>query len=348
VYNEVTAYPGANGGYPNGGWRSLKGSGFTRIEGELAARNVGITTAKEYEEQVVFVTQTDTAEGKAKLRELQPRRCNLLIFNISDDNIHDEQGDLREVNDAIRMKVQRDVLPEMKRLVAQRDIVIITSDHGFIQLLKEKGIVVPVRNDTHPEVRRRYATDREDLDGVVIPLSDKHGVQSTTCAVGRSWFNRQTHRGVGSYTRYDHGGISLSEIVVPGVVLHRTKEVEEVSLQLQVPDSIEVVEDAVFRVDISVLNRGPSLTTVRIVIAHEPPMVFEVSKGKKVSLSAELVAMLDLRHVDVTVEAKRPDGTFAPVRGSMRQIPVVVTPRLDKVEFGRALDAFDALDTDLE
>ena len=49
-----------------------------------------------------------------------------LVFNISDDNIHDEQGDLREVNGAIRMKVERDVLPEMKRLVREHDVVLIT------------------------------------------------------------------------------------------------------------------------------------------------------------------------------------------------------------------------------
>src|SRR5438105_9114748 len=103
-----------------------------------------------------------------------------------------------------------------------------------------------------PEVRRRYATDREDLDGVVLPFSDKPRVESTTCAVGRSWFNRQTARGVGSYTRYDHGGISL-------------------------------------------------------------------------------------------VEAKGADGTFAPVQGGTRQLPITVTPRHDKVEFGSALDVFDDL-----
>jgi hypothetical protein len=82
---------------------------------------------RSYEEDLIFLTQTDTAEGKAKLRALQPRRFNCLVFNISDDNIHDEQGDLREVNGAIRMKVERDVLPEMKRLVREHDVVLITS-----------------------------------------------------------------------------------------------------------------------------------------------------------------------------------------------------------------------------
>ena len=49
------------GGYPNGGWRGIKSGGFTRNEGELAARNVGLKTPKEYEDDLIFLTQTDTA-----------------------------------------------------------------------------------------------------------------------------------------------------------------------------------------------------------------------------------------------------------------------------------------------
>jgi hypothetical protein len=336
------------GGYPNGGWRGVKGGGFTRNEGELAARNFGVTSSKEYGEDLVFVTQTDTATGKSKLRGLKPRRFNCLVFNISDDNIHDEQGDLREVNDAIRMKVERDVLPEMKRLVTQDDIIVISSDHGFIQLRNDKGTVVPVYNDTYPEVRRRYATNREDMDGVLIPISDKPGAKSTTCAVGRSWFNRQTKKGAGSsYTRYDHGGVSLSEIVVPGVVLHRTAELEEIRLEIRVPDRLEVAEDAMLRVEVGVLNLGKSLATVRIAVAHEPPKVVDVGKGKEASHIVEFAATLDLKYVTITVETKEPEGKFYPVKGGTRQIPVTVISRRDKVEFGGALDAFDRLDDDM-
>jgi hypothetical protein len=284
------------------------------------------------------------AEGKAKLRALQPRRFNCLVFNISDDNIHDEQGDLREVNDAIRMKVERDVLPEMKRLVREHDVVLITSDHGFVQLLKQKELVVPVRNEAYPEVRRRYATDREDLDGVVLPFSDKLRVKSTTCAVGRSWFNRQTARGVGSYTRYDHGGISLSEIVVPGVVLHRATTLEKVRLDIAAPSRLEAVEDMLCRVEVHVVNRGTSLATVRFAIAHEAPKIVDISRGGEASYAVDLATTLELRYVTLIVEAKGADGAFAPVEGGTRQIPIAVTPRQDKVEFGSALDVFDDLD----
>jgi hypothetical protein len=53
---------------------------------------------------------------------------------------------------------------------------------------------------------------------------------------------------------------------------------------------------------------------------------------------------LELRYVILIVEAKGSDGTFAPVQGGTRQIPITVTPRQDKVAFGSALDVFDDLD----
>ena len=168
-------------------------------------------------------------------------------------------------------------------------------------------------------------------------LSDKPRVESTTCAVGRSWFNRQTARGVGSYTRYDHGGISLSEIVVPGVVLHRATALEEVRLDIVAPDRLEAMEDTLCRVEVRVVNRGTSLVTVRFAIAHEAPKVADISKGGEASYAAEFATTLDLRYVTLTVEAKGTDGAFAPVQGGTRQIPIVVTPRQDKVEFGSAL-----------
>src|SRR5262249_55452207 len=101
------------------------------------------------------------------------------------------------------------------------------------------------------------------------------------------------------------------------------------------------------RVEVRVLNRGTSLATVRLAIAHERPKVVDVNKGGEASYIVEVAATLELRYITLTVEAKGPDGKFAPVRGGTRQIPIIVTPRQDKVEFGKALDAFDGLD-DLE
>jgi hypothetical protein len=332
------------GAYPDS-WRGMRG-GYTSSEGELAARNVGVRTQTEYDQDVVFVTQTDAEKGKSKLRGVQPRRYNFLVFNISDDNIHDEQGDLREVNNAIRQKVELDVLPEMKRMVREGDLVVISSDHGFIQLNKEREIVVRVHNEIQPEVKRRYAVNREDLDGVVIPSSGKRGNENTTCVVGRSWFNRETSRGKGLYTRYDHGGISMAEIVVPGVVLHRSTEVEVISLDVRVPSRLEAVEDDVLTVEVKVVNKGNSLVAVRVTVGTERQEVKEIAKGAEHTFTATLRADIGLSNLPVLVEARGTNGVYAIVRGGSRYVPVSVIERKDKVDFGSALDVFDELDED--
>lgn len=328
------------GTYPDS-WRGFRG-GFTRNEGELAARNLGVRDQNQYEQDVVFVTQTDTAPGKAKFRNTQPRRFNFLVFNISDDNIHDEQGDLREVNEAIRMKVKNDVLPEMKRMVESGDLVVITSDHGFVQLRLNGEIPVSVLNPDKPEVRRRYAFNREELDGVTLDGSDKHGVKSTTCAVGRTWFSRDTSRGR-NYTRYDHGGLSLSEIVVPGVIMHKSTEPESIKIEIITPEKLEVKEDERLRVEVKIINKGTSLVTVRVTIGSKPSKTFELARDESKALSVEVEADLKLTFINVVVECRGVNGRYAMVSGGTRQIPIKVHPRLDKVEFGDALDIFDDL-----
>ncbi len=328
------------GAYPDS-WRGFRG-GFTHNEGELAARNMGVRDQRQYEQDVVFITQTDTAPGKAKFRNIQPRRFNFLVFNISDDNIHDEQGDMREVNEAIRLKVKNDVLPEMKRMVESDDLVIITSDHGFVQLRHDGEIPVSVLNPDKPEVRRRYATNREELDGVTLDGSDKRGVRSTTCAVGRTWFSRNTSRGK-NYTRYDHGGLSLSEIVVPGVILHKSSEPESVRIEIITPESLEAKEDERIQVEVKLINKGASLITVRVTVGSKAPKVIELARGESKIFSADVEVTLKLTFINVLIEYRGANGRYAPISGGARQIPVKAHPRTDKVEFSDALDAFDDL-----
>jgi len=48
-------------------------------------------------QETIFIDHADTDVGLEKLRRLKARRFNCLIFNISDDNLHNEKGDLREM-----------------------------------------------------------------------------------------------------------------------------------------------------------------------------------------------------------------------------------------------------------
>jgi len=322
------------GAYPQD-WKGLRG-GFTYNEGELAARSFGIASQREMEADLLFLTHSDTSEAKDKFRSEKPRRFNCLVFNISDDNIHDAQGDLREINDAIRAKVERDVLPEMRRLVEANDVVVVTSDHGFVALRRDQALPAPV----HPNVRRRYALAHEELAGATVPFSDQRDVASTTCAVGRSWYSNERTR----YDRYSHGGVSFAEIVVPGVVLRRVTATETARIEVVAPDVLDAREDDTIDVAVTVRNRGARSATIRVTTAGAPAQQRDLAKGKEIAFSAQLKATLALRLVDVRVESRDSDGAFRPVPGGVRQIPVRVTARKDKVEFGKALEAFDDLD----
>jgi hypothetical protein len=119
---------------------------------------------------------------------------------------------------------------------------------------------------------------------------------------------------------------------------------EEVRLDIVAPDRLEAVEDTLCRVEARVVNRGTSLVTVRFAIAHEAPKVVDISRGGEASYAVDLATTLELHYITLIVEAKGSDGTFAPIQGGTRQIPITVTPRQDKVEFGSALNVFDDLD----
>jgi hypothetical protein len=175
------------GGYPDTAWKGFGGR-FTPDEQILAARNFGLTSDREMNQETIFIDHTDTDVGLEKLRRLKARRFNCLVFNISDDNLHNEKGDLREVNDKIRHKVERDVIPEMKRLVAAGDLVVVTSDHGFVELEDQRGITIDAAQ-AETQVFYRYLYDIEHPAGIVVPYSGKKGVKRSSRhgSTPRSW-----------------------------------------------------------------------------------------------------------------------------------------------------------------
>lgn len=326
------------GGYPDTTWKGFGGR-FTGDERILAARNFGVTSDREMEQETVFVDHADTDEGKEKLRALKVRRFNCLVFNISDDNLHSERGDLREINDKIRQKVERDVLPEMKRLVGPDDVVVITSDHGFVELDDQQGISMS-EGDEGNAVFYRYLYELEHPAGIVVPYSGKKGVGNTTVIIGRSWFNRDK----GRYTRYAHGGVSLPEMVVPGVVLHKLEAPEEIRLVISTPERLRVQEDEEFAVPVTVKNNGAALATIRVTIDAGPAKMADLSRNTERRFTETLKAELGRKLVAVVVEIKGPDGRYAVVQGGTRQIPLSVKERADKVEFSKALDVFRDLE----
>jgi hypothetical protein len=325
------------GGYPDTAWKGFGGR-FTPDEQILAARNFGLTSEREMKQETVFVDHADTDTGKEKLRKLKVRQYNCLVFNISDDNLHIERGDLREINDKIRQKVERDVLPEMKRLVGPDDIIVITSDHGFVELADPQRISIN-EHEAESRVFYRYLYDLEHPAGVVVPYSGKKGLDRVTALIGRAWFSREK----GRYTRYAHGGVSLPEMVVPGVVLHKLVAPEEIRLAISSPERLRGREDEEIEIPVTIKNNGPSLVTLRVTIGQTSGKSTELGRGAERTFTELMKAEMSLRFVPVTIEVKGLDGRYAVVKGGNRQIPVTVKERTDKVEFSKALDVFNDL-----
>jgi hypothetical protein len=323
------------GGYPDTDWKGFSGR-FTADEQLLAARNFGLRSGSEMTQEIVFVDHADTDAGREKLRRLKVRRFNCLVFNISDDNLHAERGDLREINDKIRHKVERDVVPEMKRLVGAGDIVVITSDHGFVELDDQQKISLDTRG-AEAQVFYRYLNDVDHPAGLVVPYSRKRGVGRVTVLIGRGWFDREG----GRYTRYAHGGLSLPEMVVPGVVLRKLEAPAAIRLEISAPERLRAQEDEMFDVAVAVKNVGTALITLRVTIGQASARTAALDRGADQRFSETLNADLGLKFVLILIEARGTDGRYAVVNGGSRQIPVSVKPRADKVEFSKALDVFN-------
>lgn len=197
-----------------------------------------------------FVTrsESDTAQ-----RAIETKDYNILIYNLSDVWIHNSKSDIADLNDEIKQKLENNILPDLNR-IGEKDKVIIASDHGFIELLEGDAIKMPyISEGADQEVRYRYLknielTGRERSAGLKIRYRQD---EFYTVAKGRKWFDRAG----GKSDRYSHGGISLAEMVVPGVQLKKIEK-QIIALELGAPEFVSGREDDVLSVKVSVSNVG--------------------------------------------------------------------------------------------
>lgn len=233
----------------------------SRTEETLFAENLGLTKG-DTKDKLRLLTDADTSKARTKLshKESVPRPFNVLIYPISDE-CHDYRGDLAAFNDKIRLEIignkdtgVRGVLDDLLRRVKPGDIVLATSDHGFIELPPANAVVVGQSGtaELSKSVFYRYAK------GIALPSLttsvsvDVAGDRHALC-VGRTWLRRQ---GIGQMARYSHGGVSLAEMVVPAARLTRvTEKVSAVELR-DLPHSISVDEDVAVAVAFAVRNSG--------------------------------------------------------------------------------------------
>ena len=216
-------------------WKGFKGN-FSDSEPQLFAVNMGLN-AQEAKSKLRFVTEADTTKSRAKLNfaDKDATLLNVLIYPVSDDACHDFGGDFASFNNKIRSDLfgnksggVRGILDDLLKRIGPQDTVVLSSDHGFVELLPGDAV----------QVSKAEAEKAGTTLEATVRWRYVEGFAPTADARGRRNFRRQGDnmdgpdpsmvlpRGRKGMPRYTHGGLSMAEVVVPGVLLRRVTEKE--------------------------------------------------------------------------------------------------------------------------
>lgn len=269
--------------------------------------------------------------------DFDPAQYCVMIFNLSDDWIHHETGSLIRVNDIVQDKFEKLVLPELQYRIRPEDIVVVTSDHGFVELRPEfmqKPKDVPNENVTY-----RYIKDTAYEGGVEISYNDK---ARWAVAVGYNWFQRPKSKGRSS--RYSHGGISMAEMVIPAVRL-RVRTTKEVSLVLLIEDVPESTPGDPVTLRIGVQNQGTVTTDVSLACRLAGRLIAEeqliLPGGTSHAWPVTLTADPKATQISVSAEYTLPDKRK---KTEKRQSVIPIKETGAKIEIDTsALDDFEDL-----
>lgn len=336
-------------------WRGYNKT-FTSNQAVLAA-NFFELTEKEQERKLRFYSGMESDRTARNLNRKKRYPFNVLIFNISDDDLHKQRGHLGTLNQSVETALEG-ILEFLDGLIFAEDTVIISSDHGFVELDQEHTILI--KDDTRWErfmqggenpVRYRY------IAGVDRPagLADEDAYSfeyrqmrdgKFTVPIGRKWFQRQ---GTSQADRYAHGGISLAEMVVPGAVLQLISE-KKIALEFDdLPKEIQVAEGTEERISIWIRNKGNQPGEMELTLGTNTDSVPQVVRGT-IAPNARCEASAAVKPVmqkgEPLTQSLRLSLKYATAAGRSktikREIPVKVQKRKDVVEisFG-GLDDLD-------
>ena len=347
-------------------WKGFKGT-FSDNEQQLFAVNMGLT-AQEAKSKLRFVTEADTTKARAKLNftDKDATLLNVLIYPVSDDACHDFGGDLASFNNKIRADIVgnksdgvRGILDDLLKRIGPDDTVVLSSDHGFVELLPGDGLQVSkteadkAATTLEASVRWRYIegfAPEQMPEAVAVSVAAK----KIWMAPARRWFCRE---GTKDTPRYTHGGLSLAEVVVPGVVLRRvTEKVARVEL-IDLPAVIVADEDTVVDLPVSIRNSGNCEVEFEVRVLNNlgeellsgvsgwprRPRIKEIARvlakyketaSREIDPSNTVTGVtLRLRHTDL-------EGEWRDALDGLVTIPVKVKPKTVKLETD-ALKAFD-------
>lgn len=254
------------------------------------------------------------------------------------------------------LAIIRQMLPEAIRpQVKPGDIVLATSDHGFIELPPASAVVV-AQNGTAElgdSVFYRYAKGTVPA-GLGPTVNVEVGGERHILCVGRAWLKRQ---GIGQMARYSHGGVSLAELVVPAARLARVTE-KVIGVELRdLPDSIAVDEDASVDLTFAVKNSGNVAAMFEIsardnldreLLKESGQLAPAASRPLKLSILGTYRTRLDgavdskstVSAVTVRLKYRDQSGRWRDALDGITNIPVKVRPKKTKLATD-ALSGFD-------
>jgi hypothetical protein len=225
------------------------------------------------------------------------------------------------------------VLPDLKSRINPQDIVVLSSDHGFVELDSQEQKIKITEINSH-DVRYRYLKTDQAIHGKSV----SYGCSEYTyqVAVGRQWFNRpDSHK----MERFTHGGISLDEMVVPGAILKPiTKQIRKLEL-LDLPSQLLLREDEEIKLVFSILNGGTQRRSFVINwrIDDDQPKFLQQELVAGTQVPVTLTFLAHLGQQILTIELLDTEGT----RHAINRISLQISARHDKVEFSDPLAGLD-------
>lgn len=278
------ARTGLLAGRPPADWQGPEGHP-TRDQALLAARLFEIS-AGERKAKLQFYSGMESDRTYRQLDRDRRYPWNVLIFNISDDGLHQERGDLVALNAKIKTQLD-DVMQTLSDLVGPEDTVVVSSDHGFVELENDSSGFTIQDDDRLSRqaagqadpVRYRYIVGIDHPAGLGVQHRNLRD-SPFTVAVGRRWF-RRADSGSRAPDRYAHGGLSLAEMAVPGISLRRIVE-QRIELEIIEPLSkmVTVREDEPLQLSIMIENRGNQLTEFALEVKADTDAQPQSFQGK--------------------------------------------------------------------
>jgi hypothetical protein len=320
----------------------------------LAARALDIP-ANNVDRTLRFFSNMEADRQYLQLNPDERFPWNILIFNISDDNLHKEKGSLSALNGAISVQLDS-IMQTLALVVRPDDTLLISSDHGFIELDDEDGVIIrdearwqrQTAGSADP-VRYRYLLGMKSNEGYAFDLPG-FSPPEFTVAISQTWFKRSDDRR--RPDRYAHGGLSFGEMVVPGALLRRIVE-KKVEIVLEhAPTQVQVHEGEPLLLEVAIHNRGNQTGACRLEIrwntdALAQPRIETLAPGERKVLQVRLAPITKIKggvptYIELLFSTQ--DLQEAWLTPRRQDIQLQIEERKDIVEIQFAgLDALDDL-----